>query len=454
MNINKNEIYQIEITGITSEGNGVGKIDNFAIFIPETTIGDIINVRIIKVLKSYAYGKIENIIKPSNKRIEIDCNCYTQCGGCTYRHISYEAELQIKKDLVENNFKRLGGIDISCNEIIGSKKIDEYRNKAQYPVGKDKDGNIISGFYAKRSHRIVNCNKCLLQTNDFEIIKSIILQFLQEFNISIYDENLNKGLIRHIYIRKAEATGEIMVCLVSTKRKIPNIDILINKLLDLKLNIASIILNINNKATNVILGNECITLYGQDEITDIICGIKIKISPLSFYQVNKSQAEVLYQTAINYANLKKDDIVIDLYCGTGTIGLIAASKVKQIIGIEIIPQAIENAKENAKLNNIENARFMCADAKIAANNLVQEGIKPNVVIVDPPRKGLDKGVIDSIIKMSPERLVMVSCNPATAARDVSILNGNGYEVNIVTPVDMFPRTGHVETVVLMSRVDK
>lgn len=451
MNIKKNEVYEVEITGVTSEGNGVGKIDNFAIFIPETTIGDTVKIKIVKVLKSYAFGRLEEILKPSSARIDVDCDCYTQCGGCTYRHISYDAELKIKQDYVENVFKRLGGIELPCNPIIESKRENQYRNKAQYPVGIDKDGTIVSGFYAKRSHRIINSNACCLQSSEFAKIQSVILDFLNQNHIAVYDETSNKGLIRHIYIRKAEATNEIMVCLVATKSKIPNIDKLVEMLLQSNSNIVSIVINVNPKATNVILGNQCITVYGEEEITDIICGVKIKISPLSFYQVNKLQAEVLYQTAIEYAQLSKNDVLIDLYCGTGTIGLIASSQVKQVIGVEIIPQAIENAKENAKLNSIENTRFLCADAKVAAKQLAQEGTKPDVIIVDPPRKGLNLEVIEAIVEMSPRKVVMVSCNPATAARDVSLLQEQGYQTKVITPVDMFPRTTHVECIVCLTR---
>ncbi len=448
MNIKKNECYELEITGVTSEGNGVGRLDGFAIFVPETTVGDIVLVKIVKILKSYGFGIIEKIIKPSSNRVEVDCDCYKQCGGCTYRHITYEAELAIKQEYVANSFKRIGAIGLACNNIIASEIENEYRNKAQYPVGKNKDGNIVSGFYAKRSHRIINCEQCKLQPKDFSDIQSIVINFLNEQKISVYDEESNKGLVRHIYVRKAESTGEIMVCIVVTNANIPNTDKLCDELKKGNSNITSIIINVNSKPTNVILGNQCKIIYGNDYITDIICSIKIKISPLSFYQVNKKQAEVLYNTAIDYANL------IDLYCGTGTIGLISANKVKQVIGIEIISQAIQNANENAITNNITNARFICADASEATKQLLEEGISPNVVIVDPPRKGLENDVIEAIVNMSPERVVMVSCNPATAARDANLLEKSGYKVTKITPVDMFPRTTHVETVILMTRCGK
>lgn len=452
MELKKNEIYEVCVTGLSSEGSGVARINDYVIFIPESAVGDILKIKLIKQLKNYGYGRIEEIVTPSNTRIEPDCKVSTQCGGCTYRYISYKAELAHKQELVKNAFERIGKVVTPVGEIIGSANENEYRNKAQFPVSMDKDGEIISGFYAKRSHRIVSCDECKLQTCDFSEIQAFVLNFIKQNNIPVYNEVTNKGLVRHIYIRKAEATGEIMVCIVATNSKIPNENKLVEGLVSLNPNIKSVIINVNDKSTNVILGKRCRTIYGADTITDVMCGVKIAISPLSFYQVNKNQAEVLYKKAIEQASLKKTDVLIDLYCGTGTIGLISASEVRQVIGVEIIPQAIENAQENARLNDIDNVRFICADAKNATVQLLSEGVKPDVVIVDPPRKGLDEQVIEAIVQMSPSRLVMVSCNPATAARDVSLLAQNGYEVKSITPVDMFPRTGHVECVVLMERV--
>ncbi len=381
----------------------------------------------------------------------MDCDKFEQCGGCTYRHISYDAELKIKAEFVENAFRRIGNIDTPISPIIPSKFQSHYRNKAQYPVGKNSDGEVISGFYAKRSHRIVSKRDCDLQPEFFADIQQDILSFLRDNYISIYDEESHKGLIRHIYIRHAQITNEVMVCLVATSSNIPNIDALIT-LLTKKYNaIKSIVINLNKDKTNVILGRQCKTVFGADFITDIICDIKVKISPLSFYQVNRTQAEVLYNIAIEYADLKPTDTLIDLYCGTGTIGLCAASKVKNLVGVEIIEQAISDANENAKTNSIFNTEFICSDAGEAAKRLANEGKTPNVIIVDPPRKGLDLDVIDAIDKMSPSRLVMVSCNPTTAARDCKLLVEKGYEVKSITPVDMFPRTGHVEVVIMMTR---
>lgn len=446
----KNDCYEVSITGMSSEGNGVCRVDNFAVFIPDTAIGDVALVKIVKVLKSYAFGRLEKLITPSNSRVEPDCSCYTQCGGCTYRHINYQAELAIKQDYVEQSFSRIGGINIPCQTIIGSGRDMQYRNKAQYPVSINSSGEIVCGFYAKRSHRVINCTDCMLQSDEFEQIKSAIIDFIKINNIDPYDEITQNGTVRHIYIRKAEFTNEVMVCIV-VKNTMPLKNEFVRMVTERFDNIKSIVININNKNTNVILGEKCLVIYGEDYITDVICGVKIKISALAFYQVNKLQAEVLYNKAIELARLKKDDILIDLYCGTGTIGLIAANNVSKVIGIEIIPQAIENAKQNALLNGISNIDFICNDATKASKQLLSDNVNPHVVIVDPPRKGLDPEVIDSIVAMSPERLVMISCNPSTCARDTKLLLENGYKVKTIIPVDMFPRTTHVECICLLEK---
>ena len=451
MEIIKNEVYELKITGMTSEGSGVGKLDGFAIFVPNTTVDDICQVKIIKLNKSYGFGKLEHIITLSSARINIDCNKFEQCGGCTYRHISYEEELKIKAEIVHNAFLRIGGIDATINPIIPSPIQSHYRNKAQYPVGKNSDGAAISGFYAKRSHRIVSKSDCNLQPAFFADIQQDILSFLNDNHISIYDEVNHKGLVRHIYIRYAQMSNEIMVCLVTTSSIVPKLNLLTTLLSQRYSAIKSIIINVNPDKTNVILGKECITVFGEDYITDIICDIKVKISPLSFYQVNRMQAEVLYRKAIAYAQLRPTDTLLDLYCGTGTIGLSAANQVEHLIGVEIINQAIDNAIQNAQINDINNATFICADAGQAAQQLATEKKMPDVIIVDPPRKGLDIDVIDAIHVMSPSRLVMISCNPTTAARDCKLLVEKGYEVCEITPVDMFSRTTHVESIILLTR---
>lgn len=447
--LKKNNCYETTVTGMSSDGNGVARIENMAVFIPNTAVGDHLNVKIVKVLKRYAFGIIDSMITKSDDRIEVDCSCYNACGGCAFRHISYKAELMIKQDIVVQALKRISGLDIDCQNIIGSEQVDRYRNKAQYPVACMND-EIACGFFAKRSHRVVNADDCNLQSIEFKEIKNEIVNFIKENKLSVYDEHTNEGEIRHIYLRKAVETDETMVCIV-VKKALAKSGELVKLLTEKFPQISSIVVNKNPHNTNVILGEQCKTIYGKDYITDIICGIKVMISPLAFYQVNKPQAEVLYNKAIELAELSVSDTLIDLYCGTGTIGLVASKKVGQVIGVEIIPEAIENAKANAKLNGIENIRFICDDAAGATKALLAEGISPNVVIVDPPRKGIDESVVLDIAKMAPDRVVMVSCNPATAARDVKLFSEHGYIAKTAIPVDMFPRTTHVECVVLMSR---
>ncbi len=451
MNLKKNEIHQTEITGMTTEGSGVGRINGTAVFITNTAIGDVINTRIIKTSKNYAIGRIEEIITPSPDRTQPDCEYFSQCGGCTYRHITYEAECDIKQQRVKDAVTRIGGFEnLEIKPIIGGNSRNHYRNKAQLPVGVDNKGNLVMGFYAYHSHRIVNSTSCNLQPAVFSQIGEIVREWAVKNKITPYNEQAHTGLLRHLYIRYGEITGEIMVCLVINGNTIPHTEILTENLKQID-GFKSLQLNINKEKTNVILGKKCITLYGSDYITDVLCGLKFNISPLSFYQVNRTQAEKLYSIAQQYAQLQPDDVLLDLYCGTGTIGLSMAHKVKQLIGVEVIPQAIENAKRNATLNNINNAEFICGDATKASKDLEARGIKPSVIIVDPPRKGCDKQLIEIISNMSPQRVVYVSCDSATMARDIKIFNEYGYTPQQVTPVDMFPGTSHVECVCSLSR---
>lgn len=454
MNLKKNEIYQTTITGMTTEGSGVGRIDGTAVFITNTAVDDVIKTKIIKTSKNYAIGRLEDIITPSSARIKPDCEYFTQCGGCTYRHITYKAECEIKEQRVKDAVTRIGGFEnLEVKPIVGGKSRNHYRNKAQLPVGIDNKGNFVMGFYAYHSHRIVNSTSCNLQPPVFSEIGEIVRQWATENKITPYNEQSHTGLLRHLYIREAEVTDEIMVCLVINGNSIPHTDILTDRLKKID-GFKSLQLNINKEKTNVILGKKCITLYGSDYITDVLCGLKFNISPLSFYQVNRTQAEKLYSIAQHYAQLNADDVLLDLYCGTGTIGLSMASKVKKLIGVEVIPQAIENAKRNAELNNITNAEFICGDATKASKTLENRGIKPSVIIVDPPRKGCDKQLIEIISNMSPSRVVYVSCDSATMARDIKIFNEFGYTPQEVTPVDMFPGTSHVECVCWMKKSDK
>lgn len=450
--VEKNEEYKVTIIAMSSDGSGIAKINNFPIFIPNTAIGDTIKTKIVKVLKNYAFGIVSKIISPSTDRIENDCDVYKQCGGCCYRHISYESELKLKQQLVLDNFERIGKIDAKINNIVGSDNVSNYRNKAQFPVGIDENGKVVAGFYAKRSHRIIPCCDCKLQPTIFSDILKTILDLFNQYHISIYNEHKHTGGIRHIYLRQADFTGEIMLCFVSAKKNLKHSEEICKALVDKFPNIKSIVLNFNNSKGNVILGTECYTLYGNDTITDVMCGVKVQISPLSFYQVNKPQAEKLYKKAIEYAKLSKNDTLLDLYCGIGTIGLSAVTQVKELIGVEIIDKAIENAKINAKINDFKNTRFICDDCKGAVKQLKEEGINTDIIIVDPPRKGCDQEVIDTLIEFSPSKIVMISCNPSTAARDCNLLEQNGYKVIEYTPFDLFPRTAHVEVVCLLEKI--
>lgn len=455
MGIKKNDIIEIEITDISGQGSGIGRYEGMAVFVPQTVVGDIINARILKVKKNYAFAKIENIIIPSDSRTEVDCDCFYKCGGCVFRHIAYERELEIKEKRVYDALTRIGKVDnFLMHSIVGCSNPNNYRNKSQIPIGKDKNGSVIMGFYGKHSHRIIDCQKCRLHPPVFDRIAEIVRSWIDDYNISIYDEERHIGILRHLYIRYAQKSGQIMVCLVINGHRLPYSDELVERLTGGIEAIKSILVNSNCEKTNVILGKECTTIYGKGYITDELCGLKFNISPLSFYQVNRDQAETLYGLVKDYAQLTGNEYVIDLYCGTGTIGLSMADMAKKILGVEIIPQAIKNAKENAKINKITIAEFTCSDAATAADRLVLNNTKPDVVIVDPPRKGCDTIVIDAIHKMSPKRVIYVSCDPETLARDLNLFSKYGYTVEEVTPVDMFPRTEHVETVVLMSRKDK
>ncbi|MGI5959605.1 MAG: 23S rRNA (uracil(1939)-C(5))-methyltransferase RlmD [Massiliimalia sp.] len=452
--VQKNQIFQGEITGMTADGNGVAKLDGFAVFVPGTAMGDVAQIKVVKVLKNYGFGIVHQLMTPSPDRVHNDCPVFKQCGGCCWRHISYEAELRIKEQYVTDTFQRIGGISFPAQPIQGSAKTAGYRNKGQFPVGTDAQGKAVAGFYAKRSHRIIPCSQCLLQPDCFNQIVGQVLEFINRHHIPPYNEENHTGLIRHIYLREADATGEIMLCLVCTKPSFREEAQLVKEITKQFPQIQSIVINHNPNKGNVILGKSCRTIYGTDYITDILCGVKVRISPLSFYQVNKAQAERLYQQAIAYAQLEPEDLLLDLYCGAGTIGLSAAHLVKNLIGVEIIPQAVENAKQNAMLNGFENARFLCDDCKGAVIQLEQEQLHPNAILVDPPRKGCDPEVIESIVRFAPEKLVMISCNPATAARDCKRLEELGYEVLEYMPFDLFPRTSAVECVVKLRKKEK
>jgi len=449
MDYKKNDIVDLTITSMTAQGSGVGKTaDGMVIFVPQTAVGDVLKVRILKNKKSYAYGKVEEILEASENRIKEDCKEFYRCGGCTYRHIDYNSELEIKFNRVKDAVTRIGGLsDVKINPVVANENVDRYRNKAQIPVGMGKNG-IEFGFYANHSHRIIACDDCLLQPELFTKVVELTREFMMETNQLPYDETTGKGKLRHIYIRYGEATDELMICYVVNGNGLKQEDVLVAKLKESLSNLKTVVVNSNRENTNVVLGKKNRTLYGNGYITDVLCGLKFKISPHSFYQVNRTQAEKLYTIAKNYADLKGGEVLLDLYCGTGTIGLTMADKCKSLIGVEIVPQAIEDAKINAELNGVENARFICGDAGFGADELKKENLKPDVVIIDPPRKGCSPDLVATVCEMSPKRIVYVSCDPETLARDLKIF-GEQYSVKEITPVDLFSRTPHVESVVLL-----
>lgn len=451
MPLTKNQIIPLTINTLSNDGNGIGRFEGQAVFVPFTAVGDILSVKIVKVCKSYAFGIIEEIIESGAGRIPADCPIFGKCGGCCFRHISYEAELRAKEGFVADAMKRIGGIDLAVDPILPSPHIDRYRNKVQYPLFTAPDGSIRAGFYAGRSHRAIPCDDCLLQPELLNRIADSFCQLLTRFHISAYDEAAHRGLVRHLYLRHAVTTGRVMVCIVCNGRKLPHAEKICSELTALHPEIESIVLNVNTQKTNVITGSECITLYGTGVLHDTMRKVAVALSPLSFYQVNTEGANRLYGVAAEYAQLQPEDTLLDLYCGAGTIGLSMADQCKRVIGVEIIPEAIESARQNAKKMGVTHAEFFCADAGAAAQKLAHDGLLPNVVVLDPPRKGCDHATLDAVVQMAPQRIVMVSCNPSTAARDAAYLQENGYCVQTIRPVDLFPRTKHVETVVLLSK---
>ena len=453
MELHKNELLQIHITGMTAEGFGVGRIHGIAVFVPLTAPGDIAEIRIVKTEKRFAYGRLEKLITPSQDRTEPDCPVFAQCGGCCYRHISYAAELRIKEERVRDALTRIGGLsDPRLKPILGADSRDGYRNKALLPLGQGKAGALQMGFYAVNSHRIVNCEACALQPEEFRLAMNVFRRWAEQYGDPVYDEASHSGTMRRLYLRKGEITGEIMVCVVVNGNGLHHEAELTRMLKEALPTLASVVINSNRERTNVALGKKCRTVYGSSTIRDQLCGLEFHISPLSFYQVNRGQAERLYLQAAEYAALTGAETLLDLYCGTGTIGLSMAHRIQKLIGVEIVPEAIENAKKNAESNGIHNAEFLCSDAAQAAKLLAERGEFPDVVILDPPRKGCGADLIDTVVSFDPKRIVYVSCDPATLARDLKQFARLGYPLIEAAPVDMFPGTSHVECVVLMSKV--
>ena len=451
--VSKNQLITVEINGLTAEGNGVARVDGFAIFVEGALPGELLEIKILKVLKNYGYGKIVNIIKPSQDRAVEPCGIVKKCGGCQLQHMTYEAQLRYKTQQVKDALERIGGFKgIEVKDTLGMGKPWNYRNKAQFPVG--FDGDVKVGFYRSGTHEIVDTDNCLIQDETNVQIVKIIKDYIKEYKISIYDEEKNQGLIRHIVTRKGFTTGEVMIIIVANGDKLPNIAELAKAFKEKVTGFKSLILNVNKQRTNVILGNSNRVIYGTDYIFDYIGDFKFKISPHSFFQVNPEQTKVLYGKALEFAGLTGGEIVIDAYCGIGTISLFLSQKAKKVYGVEIVAPAIDNAKENAALNNVENVEFLLGESETVIPELYKQGIKADVLVVDPPRKGCDEKLLETIVKMQPERVVYVSCNPATLARDLKYLGENGYEIREVQPVDMFPWTVHVECVCLLVRNSK
>ena len=456
MPLQKNQVLTLQVERLSSDGSGVAHSpEGETVFIPGAAPGDEARVRIVKDCKRYAFGILDEVLTPSPDRIPVDCAVAGPCGGCSLRHLDYAAELRAKQENVADAFARIGGLDVPVLPIVGSPEIDRYRNKVQFPVGTDKAGRPCIGFYAGHTHRIVPCPDCRLQPCVLNEIGNTLCAFFAEKGIHPYNEETGKGLIRHIFLRRGAHSGQIMVCLVSTRAKIPSAEELCTRLKEAFPDIVTILLNVNAKNTNVILGSETHTLYGQGYIEDTLCGVPVQLGPLSFYQVNTLAAEQLYGIAAEYAQLTPDDLLLDLYCGMGTIGLSMADHCRELVGVEIVPEAIESAKANAARMGAAisaKSRFFCADAGQAAAQLAAEGLHPDVVMLDPPRKGCDEATLSAVVRMAPRRVVYVSCNPATAARDAAWLEQNGYHAEKVQPVDLFPRTKHVETVCLLSKL--
>ena len=460
--MNKNDIVTVEITDIGVSGEGIGHVDGYTLFIKDAVIGDVVEAKVMKAKKNYGYARLMKVITPSEYRVEPKCAFARRCGGCQIQEMSYERQLVFKDQKIRGNLERIGGftkdqIDTVMQPVVGMEHPFGYRNKAQFPFGTDKEGNPITGFYAGRTHDIIANTDCALGVEQNREILEIILQYMRENKIKSYDEKTGKGLIRHALIRYGFKTKEIMVCLVVNGKKLPKAERLIEKLIQIE-GMTSITISPNTRRDNVIMGDSYEILWGQGYITDYIGNVKYQISPLSFYQVNPVQTEKLYGLALEYADLKGDETVWDLYCGIGTISLFLAQKAKQVYGVEIVPQAIDDAKENAKINAIDNAEFFVGKAEEVLPEYYAEYEREHngetahadVIVVDPPRKGCDETLLETIVKMQPEKVVYVSCDSATLARDLKYLCANGYEITVCRGVDQFPQSVHVETVVLLS----
>ena len=447
----KNEIYEAVITDYTAEGQGVAKIEGCAVFIPNAIRGERIRVRIEKAAKTWAAGKIVELLEKSPHRVNRECPVAKLCGGCDFWHMDYEEETRLKAQRVTDCLNRLAGEALDTVPILAAPACGGYRNKAQYPVA-SKKGRAYAGFFRSGTHQVVENERCLILPQEIDAVKDTVIRHANHFRVTVYDETAHKGLLRHIFVRRGPVSGQILVCLVVNGRQYPRVPELVEQLKTIP-GFTTLVLSVNQKPGNTILGEEFITLYGPGYIEDTLCGLTFRLSPRSFYQVNHHQAQRLYEAAITQAGITKDDLVLDLYCGVGTITLAMAGAAGKVIGVEVVPQAVEDAKDNARRNGIENAEFFCGDAGQAALALEEQGIRPDVVVVDPPRKGLNADTIEALHRFAPRRIVYVSCDPATLARDVALLKDRGYRLQNALAADLFPRCAHVESVCTLVRTE-
>ena len=443
----KNQIYEAVIVDYTTEGQGIAKIEGCAVFIPNAIVGERCRVRIEKAQKTWAAGKMTEILEVSPHRINRECGIAKLCGGCSFHHMDYEEETRLKAERVRQCLNRIGGEAFEEIPILAATTYRNYRNKAQYPVS-TKNGKAYAGFFRAGTHQVVETERCLILPPEADAVKDAVIDYVNHFKVSVYDETTHTGLLRHIYVRRGAISGQILVCLAVNGRKIPHVPALIEKLQKIP-GFTTLVLSVNTKKGNVVLGDEEIVLYGPGHIEDTLCGLTFRLSPKSFYQVNHPQAQRLYEAAISQAQITKNDTVLDLYCGVGTITLAMAKAAGRVIGVEVVAQAVEDARANAIRNGIQNAEFFCGDAGAAALELEKQGIRPDVAVVDPPRKGLNADCIEALHRMQPRRIVYVSCDPATLARDVALLKERGYRVENALACDLFPRCAHVESVVTL-----
>ena len=447
--LEKNQIYETTVTDYTTEGQGIAHIDGITVFIPNAIVGERVRLRIETLRKTWAAGKITEILEKSPHRVSRECPVAKLCGGCDFWHMDYTEETRLKADRVKTCLNRMAGEQLEEIPILAAPTCHGYRNKAQYPVS-SKKGRAYAGFFRAGTHDVVENSRCLILPRETDAVKDTVVDYVNQYHIPAYDEIAHKGLLRHIYVRRGAVSGQILVCLVCNGERIPHVPELVERLKKIP-GFTTLVLSVNTKKGNAVLGDKFITLYGPGFIEDTLCGLNFRLSPRSFYQVNHHQAQRLYQAAIDQAAITKEDLVLDLYCGVGTITLAMAASAGKVIGVEVVEQAVEDARDNAKRNGIENAEFFCGDAGQAALRLEQQGIRPDVITVDPPRKGLNADTIEAITRMAPKRLVYVSCDPATLARDVALLKQRGFTLKSAQAADLFPRCAHVETVVLLSK---